>query len=186
MNKAIASSTEIGNSSTSPTQSIANWHAKIAEQMAKRFGHNAWVLGWQIDNEYSDISFDPDTKEQFQQWLKARYGTLDNLNARWTTSYWSETFFTWDQIPIQTQYGNPGLLLSWKRFVSETWRSYQKNQMDVIRANSDLRQFITTNTMGGTTVSITTWWNKILTSRHGMTMWAKATWMRPGMALPMT
>jgi beta-galactosidase len=35
---------------------------KIAEQMAKRFGHNAWVLGWQIDNEYSDISFDPDTK----------------------------------------------------------------------------------------------------------------------------
>jgi len=121
---------------------------KIAEQMAKRFGHNPWVLGWQIDNEYSDLSFDPDTKAQFQQWLKARYGTLDNLNARWTTSYWSETIFDWSQIPIQTKYGNPGLLLAWKRFVSDTWRSYQKNQLDVIRANSDSRQFITTNTMG--------------------------------------
>ena len=32
---------------------------KIAEQLAKRFGHNSYVLGWQIDNEYSDISFDP-------------------------------------------------------------------------------------------------------------------------------
>ena len=121
---------------------------KIAEQLAKRFGHNAYVLGWQIDNEYSDISFDPDTKAQFQQWLKARYGTLDNLNTRWTTSYWSETIFDWSQIPIQTQYGNPGLLLAWKRFVSDTWRSYQKNQLDVIRANSDPKQFITTNTMG--------------------------------------
>jgi beta-galactosidase len=34
------------------------------------------------------------------------------------------------------------------RFVSDTWRSYQKNQLDVLRANSDPRQFITTNMMG--------------------------------------
>lgn len=121
---------------------------KIAEEMARRFGHNPNVLGWQIDNEYSDVSFDPETRTQFQQWLKARYGTLDNLNARWTTAYWSETYTAWDQIPIQVGYGNPGLLLSWMRFVSDTWRSYQKNQLDVIRANSNPRQFITTNTMG--------------------------------------
>ena len=121
---------------------------KIAEQMAKRFGHNPYVLGWQIDNEYADVSFDPDTKAQFQQWLRTRYGTLENLNAAWTTAYWSETYFDWNQIPVQTRYGNPGLLLSWKRFVSDTWRSYQKNQMDAIRANCDARQFVTTNTMG--------------------------------------
>ena len=59
--------------------------------MAKRFGHNPNVMGWQIDNEYSQVSYDPETRAQFQQWLKARYGTLDNLNARWTTSYWSES-----------------------------------------------------------------------------------------------
>jgi len=121
---------------------------KIAEQMAKRFGHNPWVIGWQIDNEYAEESYDPGTKAQFQQWVKARYGTLDNLNARWTTSYWSQTYSDWNQIPIETGYGNPGLLLSWRRFVSDTWRSYQKNQLDVIRANSDPRQFITTNMMG--------------------------------------
>ena len=121
---------------------------KMAEQMAKRFGHNPYVLGWQIDNEYANESFNPDTHEQFHEWLKARYGTLDNLNARWTTAYWSQTYSDWSQIPIETRYGNPGLLLSWKRFVSDTWRSYQKNQLDVIRANCDPKQFITTNTMG--------------------------------------
>jgi beta-galactosidase len=120
----------------------------IAEQMAKRFGHNPLVIGWQIDNEYTEASFDPNTRTQFQQWLKAQYGTLDNLNGVWTTSYWSQTYFTWDQIPIEDEYGNPGLLLSWKRFVSDTWSSYQKNQLDVIRANADSKQFITTNMMG--------------------------------------
>jgi len=121
---------------------------RIAEQMARRFGHNPWVIGWQIDNEYAEESYDPDTKAQFQHWLKARYGTLDNLNARWTTAYWSQTYFDWNQIPIETRDGNPGLLLSWKRFVSDTWRSYQKVQLDAIRANSDKRQFTTTNMMG--------------------------------------
>jgi len=120
----------------------------IAEQMAKRFGHNPYVLGWQIDNEYAEVSFDPATRAQFQQWLKARYGTLDNLNARWTTAYWSQTYSDWSQIPIEATYGNPGLLLSWMRFVSDTWRSYQNNQLEVIRANADARQFITTNMMG--------------------------------------
>jgi beta-galactosidase len=121
---------------------------RIAEQLAKRFGHNPDVLGWQIDNEYAVASFDPDTRAQFQQWLKARYITLHNHNARWTTAYWSESYTSWDQIPIQVGYGNPGLLLSWMRFVSDTWRSYQKNQLEVLRANSDPGKFITTNTMG--------------------------------------
>jgi beta-galactosidase len=120
----------------------------MAEQLAKKFGHIPNVVGWQIDNEYADVSFDADTKAQFQQWLKNRYGTLDNLNTRWTTSYWSETYFDWDQVPIQVGYGNPGLLLSWMRFVSDTWRSYQKSQLEVIRANVDAKQFITTNMMG--------------------------------------
>jgi len=120
----------------------------IAEQMAKRYGHNPYVIGWQIDNEYANQSYGDDDKKQFQEWLRARYGTLDNLNTRWTTQYWSEYYTDWSQIPIQIGYGNPGLLLSWMRFVSDTWRSYQKNQIEVIRANRDPRQFITTNLMG--------------------------------------
>lgn len=120
----------------------------MAEQLAKRFGHNPWVIGWQIDNEYASASYDDATKAQFQGWLKDHYKTLDNLNARWTTSYWSETYQNWNQVPIETKGGNPGLLLSWMRFVSDTWRSYQKNQTEVIRTNSNGHQFITTNMMG--------------------------------------
>ena len=120
----------------------------MAEKMAIRFGHDPDVIGWQIDNEYANESYSEADRALFQDWLKAKYKSLDNLNARWTTAYWSETYQDWKQIPIQTSYGNPGLLLNWKQFVSETWRSYQKNQLDAIRAHAEPRQRITTNMMG--------------------------------------
>ena len=121
---------------------------KVAEKMAEAFGHDANVIGWQIDNEYANESYGPSTQAQFQSWLRAKYGTLENLNARWTTAYWSETYQDWNQIPIAEHGGNPGLMLNWKEFVSDTWRSYQKNQLDAIRVHAEPRQMITTNMMG--------------------------------------
>ena len=120
----------------------------MAAKLAERFGHDPDVIGWQIDNEYANESYGPATDAQFQTWLQAKYKTLDALNARWTTSYWSETYQSWNQIPIEENGGNPGLLLNWKQFVSDTWRSYQRNQIDAIRPLADKRQFITTNMMG--------------------------------------
>jgi beta-galactosidase len=122
--------------------------ARIASKMAERFGHDPNVIGWQIDNEYANESYSDIDRARFQQWLKAKYKTLDNLNKRWTTAYWSETYQGWDQIPIQSTYGNPGLLLNWREFVTDTWRSYQRNQLDAIRAHAEPRQRITTNMMG--------------------------------------
>ena len=124
---------------------------KVAEAMAIRFGHNPNVVGWQIDNEYGYalMSFDDFTRKQFQDWLQSKYKTLDNLNTRWTTTYWSQTYDRWDQIPIPVgDSNNPGLVLEWKRFVTDTWNDYQKNQIAVIRQHADPRQFITGNFMG--------------------------------------
>jgi beta-galactosidase len=118
--------------------------------MAKRFGHDSNVVGWQIDNEYgyAFMSYDDDTRRQFQEWLKARYKNLDALNDHWTTAYWSQTYSDWSQIPIPVGEHNPGLMLDWRRFVTDTWLSYQQNQIDAIRVSADSRQFITGNFMG--------------------------------------
>ena len=123
---------------------------QIVEQMATRFGHNPNVVGWQIDNEYGYalMSYDDETRRQFQDWLAAKYRTLDNLNTRWTTTYWSQTYDKWSEIPIPIGEHNPGLMLDWKRFVTYTWTSYQQNQIDVIRKHADPHQFITGNFMG--------------------------------------
>ena len=130
------------------SQRYREFARRIAEEMAKRFGHNSNVIGWQIDNELGPVSYDDDTRRQFQQWLKARYQTLDSLNRHWSTSYWSQTYDNWQEIPIPIGYHNPGLMLEWKRFISDTFRDYQHNQAAVIRGTVDPRQFITHNFMG--------------------------------------
>jgi beta-galactosidase len=121
---------------------------RIAEQMAKRFGHNPNVIGWQIDNEYGDTSWDEVTRRDFQNWLRTKYKTLDSLNSHWTTEYWSESYTDWSQIPLGTPGNNPGLLLEFRRFVTDTYKSYQHDQLAPIRANADPKQFITSNFMG--------------------------------------
>ena len=123
---------------------------RIAEEMAKRFGHDPNVVGWQIDNEYGYalMSYDDATRLQFQDWLKAKYKSLNALNQHWATAYWSQTYDNWQEIPIPVGAHNPALMLEWKRFVSYAWTQYQQNQIDVIRAHADARQFITGNFMG--------------------------------------
>ena len=116
--------------------------------MARRYGHNPNVIGWQTGNEYTDESFDTATRTQFQQFLHDKYKTLANLNAHWATSYWSQTYSAWSQIQFPNHGGNPGLLLEHKHFVTATWRSFQKNQIDVLRPLISSSQFITTN-IGG-------------------------------------
>ncbi len=121
---------------------------KIVEQLARRFGHNPDVIGWQIDNEYTEDSFDPESRRLFHEWLQAKYHTLAALNRRWTTSYWSETFDSWSQIPMGVGRQNPGLLLDYKRFVTHEWLGFQRNQLDVLRKYVAPWQRITTN-LGG-------------------------------------
>src|SRR5258708_7068464 len=135
-------------SSTSPL--YREYCRKIAGEMAKRFGHNPEVAGWQIDNEYGYalMSYDDATQKKFQEWLKSKYRTLEILNALWTTAYWSETYDNWNEIPIPVGGHNPGLQLEWKRFVTDAWNDYQMNQIAVIRKYADARQFITGNLMG--------------------------------------
>jgi len=123
---------------------------RIAEQMAKHYGHNPNVVGWQIDNEYGYalMSYDEGTRKQFQDWLKEKFKTVENLNAHWTAAYWSQSYDNWSEIPIPQQGANPGLMLEWKNFITYSWTSYQQTQIDAIRASAEPRQFITGNFMG--------------------------------------
>ncbi len=123
---------------------------RITQEMVKRYGHDANVIGWQIDNEYGYalMSYNPEGRTQFQDWLKSKYKSLDALNEHWATTYWSQTYDNWSEIPIPVGEHNPGLMLDWKRFVTFAWTSYQQDQIDIIRAQSDPRQFITGNFMG--------------------------------------
>lgn len=121
---------------------------RIAVEMAKRYGNDPAVVGWQIDNEVGPPSFDPESVAAWHAFLKARYGSIDTLNQRWATQYWSQHYNDFGQIPLHaTGQQNPGLLLDFKHFTSATWTDYVQNQVRAIRPLIDSRAFVTTNTM---------------------------------------
>jgi beta-galactosidase len=123
---------------------------RIVSQMAEHFKNNPAVIGWQIDNEFGDRCFCSICRTEFHKWLQKRYATLENLNEKWGTIFWSHVYTEWSQIPLPlttARSHNPGLGLNYRRFMSDTYRDYQKFQIDIIRRHC-LGHFITHNLMG--------------------------------------
>jgi beta-galactosidase len=116
--------------------------------MAERFGVNSHVIGWQLDNEYNRVCYCDRCRELFQRYLADRFGSLDALNHRWSTAYWSQTYTAWDQIPIPIGPHNPGLMLEFKRFVTESYRRFQRLQLDALRPHLQPSVWVTHNFMG--------------------------------------
>ena len=133
---------------------------QIVSQMAEHFKINPAVIGWQIDNEFGDRCYCSICKGEFHKWLQKRYQTLETLNEKWGTVFWSHIYTDWAQIPVPLttiRSQNPGLGLDYRRFMSDTYRDYQKFQIDIIRQHCPPKNrggiaghFITHNMMGFT------------------------------------
>ncbi len=106
---------------------------RIVEAMGKRFGSNPHVIGWQFDNEYTRICYCDRCIRLFQQFLADKYGSLNELNQRWTTAYWSQTYTAWEQIPIPIGPHNPSLMLEFQHFVTASYRKFQRLQLETLR-----------------------------------------------------
>jgi beta-galactosidase len=122
----------------------------IVTQMADRYAHHPAVIGWQIDNEFGERCYCPACAHAYHGWLRRRYGSLDNLNEKWGTAFWSHVYTDWDQIPLPLATGNspnPGLALDFYRFASDSYVSYQRMQVDILRQKCP-SHLITHNCMG--------------------------------------
>ncbi|WP_233963181.1 beta-galactosidase [Pectobacterium versatile] len=102
--------------------SSPNYREKVKQintQLAKRYSHHPAVIGWHISNEYSGECHCDTCRSTFQNWLKARYGTIDALNKAWWSTFWSHTYTDWSQLEPPSPIGEVsihGLNLDWKRF----------------------------------------------------------------------
>jgi len=129
----------------------ADYHVaarRIISKMAQRFGQDRNVIGWQTDNEFNRVCYCERCQRLFHEFLKERHGSLELLNQRWSTAYWSQTYSSWEQIPIPIGGHNPGLMLDFKRFVTHSYRNFQKLQIDALRPHLHEDAWITHNFMG--------------------------------------
>ena len=120
----------------------------FVENMAEHFGSHPNVIGWQFDNEFNTVCYCDTCRAEFQIYLKDNFGSLDALNEHWTTAYWSQTYSDWQQIPIPKTGHNPGLRLAFQQFITQSYKRYQKLQLDTLRKYVPASIWTTHNFMG--------------------------------------
>lgn len=123
---------------------------RIVTAMAKHYGSNKNIIGWQLDNEpgYPFVCYDDHCVRAFRNWLKERYGSIERLNDAWGGAFWSNRYSDWDQVgfPVNSAEAGwfPGEKLDYRRFFSDSYINYLKKQANILREYTT-NQFLYTN-----------------------------------------
>jgi len=124
---------------------------RITRAMAEHYQDASGVIGWQTDNEFGHPygCYCDSCRADFQDWLRARYGALDALNAAWGAQFWGQLYKTWGEIALPTDVAtyNPGLCLDWRRWNSWLNVRFQRDQVRILRQVCP-NHFVTHNFMG--------------------------------------
>lgn len=128
----------------------------LAKKLAEWYGERECVIGWHICNEYGGECYCENCEKQFRVWLKEKYGTIEEVNKAWDTSFWGHTFYDWDEIVLPnmlSEHFEPdrttfqGISLDYRRFNSEGMlKCYQAEAAAIRSVVPDAK--ITTNLMG--------------------------------------
>ncbi len=125
----------------SNNETYNRYSLRIVEKMAREFGQEESLLGWQIDNEiyrYGDGCYCPACVSRFRQYLQEKYHTIENLNKRWNLNIFSQAYDRFDQIPAPARsWQNPHLNFEWNQFQSNSHIAFVNRQAEILRQFTD-------------------------------------------------
>ena len=135
----------------------------LVRATAERYGDHPAVKLWHVSNElgchnahcYCDVS-----AEAFRGWLRARYGTVEALNAGWGTSFWSQRYSSFDEVlpPRATlSFVNPAQTIDFDRFSSDELLGHHRAEAAILRELSD--KPVTTNFMVAAHITALDYWS---------------------------
>lgn len=110
---------------------------QLAQRLAERYREHPALLLWHVSNEYGPGCYCDRCAARFRDWLRERYGSLEEVNRRWATAFWSHTYTEWDQIEAPSSRGEhsvQGLILDYRRFMSDMNLECYLNEAEVLWA----------------------------------------------------
>ncbi len=113
--------------------------AALAHEFGKRYAHHPALAFWHVSNEYGTKCYCETCQKKFRRWLEKRYGSIEELNARWNTAFWGRTVYDFDEIMLPTACNDdyrfqPAIELDYQRFVTDTTRECFLNEAEVLRS----------------------------------------------------
>ncbi|MBR6771973.1 MAG: beta-galactosidase [Clostridia bacterium] len=113
---------------------------KIVEKLAKEFGSDEGVIGWQIDNEiyhgYPGCCCEY-CMDAFHSHLAEKYGDADGVNEAWNLNLFSQAYDEIEDIPAPfNAWHNPHILLEWNLSQRDAHKKFVHMQAEIIRKYS--------------------------------------------------
>lgn len=122
------------------SKAYRHYAGELARRLAERYRRHPALAMWHVNNEYAchmPACYCSACAEAFRGWLRDRYGTLEELNDRWGTNFWSQRYYDWSEIrpPAKMPYDpNPGQQLDYNRFMSDSFLSCYLNERTILKA----------------------------------------------------
>lgn len=113
----------------SPT--YRKYSAALAEKLAQRYQGYDNIVAWHISNEYGGICYCDNCEKAFREWLKEKYGTIDELNKAWDMAFWGHTLYDFDDVVV------PDLRSEEFDWGGVNRTNFQSISLDYMRFNSD-------------------------------------------------
>ena len=114
---------------------------KIIRELVEHYKDEESIVAWQIDNEIghegSDVCYCENCQKAFQTYLSKKFaGDMDALNETYGTTFWSQEYNTFDEIPTPSETittHNPALRQDWERFRSQSIVDFMAFQAKLIK-----------------------------------------------------
>nr|WP_240477266.1 beta-galactosidase [Jiangella muralis] len=126
---------------------------RLVRALAERYGSHPALVAWHVNNEFGchvSRCYGEHAADAFRAWLRARYETVDALNAAWGTAFWSQRYANFDEIEpprAAPTLLNPAQVLDFDRFSSDALLDLHRAEAAILREFSPGVP-ITTNFMG--------------------------------------
>ncbi len=122
---------------------------KMIEELAKHYGNDSRIMGWQLDNEPAvQFDYNPAAEEAFRDFLRQKYdNNIQSLNDAWGTAFWSEVYADFNEITLPKtaqMFMNHHQILDYRRFAASQTNDFLNEQAKLIKQHSN-NQWVITN-----------------------------------------
>jgi beta-galactosidase len=112
---------------------------ELVRRLATRYQNHPALALWHVNNEYAchtPACYCDNCAEAFREWLRQKYGTIEQVNEAWGTDFWSQRYYQWPEIipPRRTStFPNPGQVLDYQRFMSDSLLECYRGEYAVLK-----------------------------------------------------
>jgi beta-galactosidase len=117
---------------------------RVIRKILEHYKNNPAIIGYQIDNETSSAyAANHDVQVGFENYLKSKFKTVDELNKVWGLNYWGQRLNDWSELPPRDGIINPGWKLEWERYLQWLTTDFLAWQSQIVSDYKRPEQFIT-------------------------------------------